>query len=36
MMHGARSNILDAVGETPLVRLRRVVPPDLRAEIYVK
>lgn len=36
MMHGARSNILDAVGDTPLVRLRRVVPPDLRAEIYVK
>lgn len=36
MMHGARNNILDAIGGTPLVRLRRVVPPDLRAEVYVK
>lgn len=36
MMHGAHSDILDAVGQTPIVRLRRVVPADLRAEIYVK
>jgi len=36
MMHGAHANILDAVGNTPIVRLNRVVPPDLAAEIYVK
>ncbi len=36
MMHGAKANILDAVGGTPIVRLNRVVPADLAAEIYVK
>lgn len=36
MMQGAKRDILDAVGHTPIVRLRRVVPADLRAEIYVK
>ena len=36
MMHGAVANVLDAVGGTPIVRLNRVVPPDLAAEIYVK
>jgi cystathionine beta-synthase len=36
MMHGARANILEAVGNTPIVRLNRVVPADLQAEIYVK
>ena len=36
MMHGAKATMLDAVGATPLVRLQRVVPPDLQAEIYVK
>jgi cystathionine beta-synthase len=36
MMQGARANILDAVGGTPLVRLQRVVPADLHAELYAK
>jgi cystathionine beta-synthase len=36
MMHGARANILAAVGATPLVRLNRVIPADLAAEVYVK
>ncbi|MFO0650972.1 MAG: pyridoxal-phosphate dependent enzyme [Polyangiales bacterium] len=36
MMHGARASILDAVGATPIVKLSRVVPSDLQAEIYVK
>lgn len=36
MMHGARTNILDAIGGTPVVRLHRVVPADLQAEVYVK
>lgn len=36
MMHGAKAHILDAVGQTPIVRLHRVVPQDLAAEIYVK
>ncbi|MBL8605383.1 MAG: cystathionine beta-synthase [Myxococcales bacterium] len=36
MMHGAKANILEAVGGTPIVKLNRVVPPDLQAEIYVK
>ncbi len=36
MMHGARASILDAVGGTPIVKLNRVVPADVQAEIYVK
>ena len=36
MMQGAKANILDAVGGTPLVRLQRVVPPDLHAELYAR
>ncbi len=35
-MHGATETILDAVGNTPLVKLQRVVPGDVRAELYVK
>jgi cystathionine beta-synthase len=35
MMHGARETILDAVGNTPIVRLNRVTA-GLKAEIYVK
>ena len=36
MMHGAHASILDAVGGTPIVKLNRVVPADVQAEIYVK
>ena len=36
MMQGAKANILDAVGGTPLVRLQRVVPAELHAELYAK
>ncbi len=35
MMHGAAGNVLDAVGNTPIVKLNRVVG-DLKADIYVK
>jgi cystathionine beta-synthase len=35
MMHGAKETILDAVGNTPIVRLNRVTA-GLKAEIYVK
>jgi cystathionine beta-synthase len=35
MMKGARANVLDAVGNTPIIRLNRVVG-DLAADIYVK
>jgi hypothetical protein len=36
MMNGAHASILDAVGGTPIVKLNRVVPADVQAEIYVK
>ncbi len=36
MMRGAVANVLEAVGNTPIVRLNRVVGPDIKAEIYVK
>lgn len=36
MMHGAKANILEAVGGTAIVRLQRLVPPDLDVEVYVK
>jgi cystathionine beta-synthase len=35
MMHGAKETILDAVGNTPIVRLNRVTE-GLKAEVYVK
>ena len=35
MMHGATSNVLEAVGNTPLVKLNRVVG-DLKADVFVK
>ena len=35
MMQGASANILDAVGNTPIVKLNRVVG-DIAADIYVK
>ncbi|MEI8254050.1 MAG: cystathionine beta-synthase [Deltaproteobacteria bacterium] len=35
MMHGAAGNVLDAVGNTPIVKLNRVVD-DIKADIYVK
>ncbi len=36
MIHGARASILDAVGGTPIVRLQRVVPPELDAALYAR
>lgn len=36
MIKGAKPSVLDAVGETPLVRLQRMVPGGLEIDLYVK
>ena len=36
LMKGAVPHILDAVGETPLVRLHSVVPANIKANLYAK
>jgi cystathionine beta-synthase len=36
MIHGARASILDVIGPPPIVRLHRVVPPELDATLYAR
>jgi cystathionine beta-synthase len=36
MIHGSKATILDAVGGTPIVRLQRVVPPEVDVALYAR